>query len=149
VVDATFLRARHDVGRPDCRIDEPSALDFSVRLWLSSSSLEPGLYHQRPDVQGLFRLRRRVYFGRHPHGGRGLAQAISRVPPGVCSHPKSRFTPARRRATTGVFPSARGDAIYAAPWLRSGECVRESRRTTGRLLRACAPSRRPSQNAFG
>jgi len=55
--------------------------------------------------------------------------------------------PACRREGTGVCRSAMDAAVFAAPWLRSGECARGSRRTTGRLLPACAPSRPPCRSA--
>src|SRR5580704_867102 len=43
--------------------------------------------------------------------------------------------------------SAKGGAVCAGPWLRSGECVRGSRRSTGPLPPACAPNRLPDRSA--
>ena len=43
----------------------------------------------------------------------------------------------RRRGTSAVVRSGSGGAACAAPWLRSGGCVRASRRTACRLLPAC------------
>src|SRR5216684_2636712 len=60
-----------------------------------------------------------------------------------------RFPSMHLREIFGTGPSARNGAIFAAPWLRSGECVRESPRRFGPLLRACDRCRRPIQNASG
>ena len=49
-----------------------------------------------------------------------------------------------RRATCA---SATGGVACAAPWPRSGGCVRALQRTTARLLRACVRCRRPGRSA--
>ena len=63
--------------------------------------------------------------------------------------PTPYFIFRRRRGAIAAFRSARDGATSAALWLRSGECVRGSRRTTGPLLPACVRNRRPCQTACG
>jgi hypothetical protein len=49
--------------------------------------------------------------------------------------------------TPATSANAMDAAISATPLPRFGECVRESRQTTGRLLPGCAPNHLPDQSA--
>jgi hypothetical protein len=75
----------------------------------------------------------------YSYGGLSACQAVGRG---------SRVILTRcLRERSGTGANVRDGAVFAAPWLRSGGCVRESRRTFDPLLRACAHYHHPTQSA--
>ena len=77
-------------------------------------------------------------------GKKGTTEA---VPSSVQIPENPRPSRAPHPETPATSASARDAAACATPSLRFGECARESRQKTGRLLPACAPSRLPDQSA--